>query len=151
MEPRNTYRLPLNKKEIQSVCKNSPAHKGRLRNSIDFLVPENTKVYSALGGKVVFLKKDSNEGGPHRRYWFKGNRIVIRHRNGEYTAYEHLKYKGATVRLGQSVRKGQLIGFSGNTGYSFGPHLHFEIFNDPTSDESEGVTLKINIKELKTK
>ena len=77
-----------------------------------------------------------------------GNRIVLRHKNSEYTAYEHLKYRGSNVKAGQSVRKGQVIGWSGNTGYSSRPHLHFEVFDKPEGDESEGTTLQVSFREL---
>ena len=144
MKTKNVYRLPLDRKLIGRVeYKKSPAHVGSLKHSIDFFVREGTPIKASLGGKVVYVKQSSNVGGNHRRYWFKGNRIVIAHKNGEYTAYEHLKYKGSKVRVGQIVKKGQVIGYSGNTGYSSIPHLHFEVFDNPAKDESEGTTLKI--------
>lgn len=142
--------LPLDTKDIQNWSKReSPAHSGKLRHSIDFFVPEGTKVYAAFGGRVIYVKQDSNAGGNHRRFWFMGNRIVLRHKNSEYTAYEHLKYRGSKVKAGQSVRKGQVIGYSGNTGYTSRPHLHFEVFNEPDKDESEGTTLQVSFRELK--
>ena len=147
---KNKYLLPLGRSEIRSFSKKkSPAHKGKLKHSLDFACEEGTSIYAAEGGKVVWLKDNSKEGGPSRKYWFKGNRIVIKHKNGEYTAYEHLRYKGSLVKLGQVVSKGQRIGFSGNTGYSSEPHLHFEVFNRPESDESEGTTLQVSFPELK--
>ncbi len=140
-EPATICSLP-----IKIKCrryKESLAHTGKLKHSMDFAVPESTRVYSALSGVVVFVKQNSRVGGPHRRYWYDGNRIVIRHRNGRYTAYEHLRYGGSRVKVGQRVRRGQFIGFSGNTGYSDGPHLHFELFHKPAEDECEGTTLRI--------
>lgn len=140
---RNNYRLPIRKKDIEEISNESIAHIGKLKNSLDFDCPEGTPIYAALGGVVVWLKNDSKVTGTTKKYWDLGNRIVIKHKNDEYTAYEHLKYKGARVKVGDKVRKGDLIGYSGNTGYSMGPHLHFEIFNKPASDESEGTTLQI--------
>lgn len=139
MKSSNVYSLPIKKR--CSRPKGSPAHIGKLRYSIDFSVPESTPVYASLGGTIVFAKNDSMIGGPHKRYWSQGNRIVIRHKNGEYSAYEHLQYRSSKVRLGQKIRRGQKIGLSGTTGYSYGPHLHFEVFNKPISDESEGITV----------
>ena len=146
---KNNYKLPVNKKDIIKVIKK---HAKELKYSIDFLIPEGTPIYAAYSGKVVWVNDDSNVGGrSKKKYWNLGNRIVIKHKNSEYTAYEHLKYKGAIVKVGQKVRKGQLIGFSGNTGWTHGPHLHFEVFNNPTKDESEGIILKVSFKELKKK
>ena len=144
MKCKNKYKFPLDKKWIRSNIKGKiGTHKGYLKHSIDFLVPEGTPVYAAAAGKIVWIRNDSNEGGAHKKYWFKGNRIVLKHKNGEYTAYEHLKYKRSLVNLGDKVKTGQIIVYSGNTGYSFHPHLHFEVFHKPCEDESEGETLEV--------
>lgn len=66
-----------------------------------------------------------------------GNYVQIKHDNNMYTLYAHLE-KGLKVKKGQRVKKGQVIGREGNSGYSLGPHLHFEVRNkdnyviDPT-------------------
>lgn len=146
---KNSYSLPIKKNAVEKCVRKSPAHNGKLKHSVDFLCKEGTPIYAAAKGTVVWLRKNSNQGGPHKKYWFKGNRIVIEHKNSEYTGYEHLKYRGVLVKLRQIVRKGQLIGYSGNTGYSFAPHLHFEVFVDPAPDKSEGTTIKVEFKDLK--
>ena len=56
-----------------------------------------------------------------------GNYVKIKHDNGYYTLYAHLKYNSVTVKVGDRVLKGQVIGYMGNTGYSKGAHLHFEV------------------------
>jgi murein DD-endopeptidase MepM/ murein hydrolase activator NlpD len=141
----------MRKKDVTDITRVSPAHRGRLRHSIDFIASEGRPIYAALGGKVTYVKQNSKVGGPHRRFWFKGNRIEINHKNDEYTAYEHLMYNGAKVKVGQTVRKGQLIGYSGNTGYSHRPHLHFEVFRYTGPDKNKDVeTLVISFK-LKVK
>jgi len=155
MRCKNKYQLPLNKKNIICPKKKLPSHSSqKLKNldyAVDFLVPVGTPIYAAASGKVIWVKTDSRAGGKNKKkYWNLGNRIVIRHKNGEYTAYEHLKYKGIIVKKGEKVKKGQLIGYSGDTGWStIGPHLHFEVFNNPEPDESEGKTLQVSFKELK--
>lgn len=58
-----------------------------------------------------------------------GNYVKIRHNDGYYTLYAHMKYKSVTVKNGDKVKKGQVIGYMGNTGHSYGGHLHFEVFN----------------------
>jgi murein DD-endopeptidase MepM/ murein hydrolase activator NlpD len=154
---KNKYRLPLNKKDIICPKKEIPSHSSqKLKNldyAVDFLVPIGTPVYASASGMVVWIKDDSKVGGnDKKKYWNLGNRIVIKHKNGEYTAYEHLKYKGAIVKVGQKVKKGQLIGYSGNTGWStIGPHLHFEVFIKPSKDQSEGETIPFSFERGSTK
>lgn len=150
----NNYSLPVRKKNIILWYKSTKSHKmhthvGKIRHSIDFVCNEGTPVYVALGGVVVWNRSGFRIGGPNKKYWYKGNRIVIRHKNGEFTAYEHLKYKGVVVKVGDLVSKHQLIGYSGNTGYSDRPHLHFEVFNNPAKDLSEGTTLWVSFKALR--
>lgn len=82
---------------------------------IDIEVPEGTDVYAACAGKVL-------AAGRHSGY---GLYIVLQHSNGYRTLYGHLSEIG--VYRGQFVEGGQVIGRSGNTGNSTGPHLHFEI------------------------
>ena len=150
MKCKNNYKLPVNIKDIIKVIKR---HTKELKYSIDFLIPIGTPIYSAYDGNVVWIKNNSKIGGRNKnKYWNLGNRIVIKHKNGEYTAYEHLKYKGVIVKVDQKVKRGQIIGYSGNTGWStIGPHLHFEVFNNPIKDESEGIVLKVSFKKLKKK
>jgi murein DD-endopeptidase MepM/ murein hydrolase activator NlpD len=147
---RNKYRLPLNEKDIIFPKEKLPPHEGKLKYAVDFLVPIGTPIYAAASGTVVWIKDDSKVGGENKKkYWNLGNRIVIKHKNGEYTAYEHLKYKGVVVKVGQKVRKGQLIGYSGNTGWStIGPHLHFEVFIKPSKDQSEGETIPFSFEKM---
>lgn len=130
MKAVNIYKLPLLVKNITEIDGiNSPAHEGLLKYAVDLECAERTPVYASLKGEVVSVKDDSNLGGPDEKYWNDGNRIEIRHENDEYTAYEHLMCKGSVVVLGDVIETGKLIGYSGNTGYSDSPHLHFEVFH----------------------
>lgn len=84
-------------------------------SGIDLSAKTGTSVYAAAGGKVVLASW----------YYGYGNCIVIDHGNGIKTRYAHLSaYK---VKAGATVSRGQLVGLSGNTGNSTGPHLHFEV------------------------
>lgn len=56
-----------------------------------------------------------------------GNYVKIKHQSGYYTLYAHMQYKSVCVKTGDRVKKGQVIGYMGNTGYSKGGHLHFEL------------------------
>ncbi|WP_221359342.1 M23 family metallopeptidase [Streptomyces beigongshangae] len=93
----------------------STTHSGQ-----DFAVSSGTRVLAAHGGTVV--KAGGNGAGDGPAY---GNAVVIRHADGAYSQYAHLSR--VDVRIGQTVKTGQRIALSGNTGNSSGPHLHFEI------------------------
>lgn len=89
---------------------------GRNHNGIDLDLDIGDTVYAAWSGKVRYAKY--NEGG-------FGNLVVIRHFNGLETFYAHLSK--FLVFPDQDVEAGEPIGLGGNTGRSFGPHLHFEV------------------------
>ncbi|MFE4538904.1 M23 family metallopeptidase [Streptomyces scopuliridis] len=90
----------------------------------DFAVPVGTPVHAAHSGTVV--KAGPNGAGDGPAY---GNAIVIKHKNGTYSQYAHLSQ--VKVYVGQKVTTDKVIGLSGNTGNSSGPHLHFEIRTTP--------------------
>ena len=129
MNSPNTYSLPVPKKFLKHIDRNSsPAHIGKLRNAIDLVAPENTPVLAAADGIVTAVKDDSNIGGPDPSYWMYTNFITIMHSNGEYTRYDHLAYHSSKVKSGQYVSAGEEIGKVGMTGYTYVPHLHFQVF-----------------------
>jgi murein DD-endopeptidase MepM/ murein hydrolase activator NlpD len=135
------YILPVPKAKIQRIVSSSVTHIGNLCNAIDFLVSDGTEVYAAADGTVTAVKDDSNIGGRDPKYWYDGNFIVIQH-NGESTGYEHLRYKDIIVKEGDIVKQGQVIGYSGSTGYARGPHLHFEVMKFYGPGNEDYVTLK---------
>jgi murein DD-endopeptidase MepM/ murein hydrolase activator NlpD len=88
---------------------------GRMHEGIDLAVGVGTPVVAAASGTVIVAG------------WLGGygNLVVIDHGNGISTAYGH--NTSVTVGVGQSVAQGQLISYSGSTGHSTGPHVHFEV------------------------
>lgn len=89
----------------------------RMHRGVDLGYPTGTPVAAAWDGQVR-ISKGSDTGG-------YGNLIVIRHDNGLETYYAHLSRR--LVNPGQMVHAGDIIGLGGNTGRSYGSHLHFEI------------------------
>lgn len=82
----------------------------------DFPAPVGTPVYAVASGIVL----SPTSGG------WAGTNVVIQHANGGATLYAHLSKR--LVSVGDAVKAGQLIGYSGQTGRAFGPHLHFEYY-----------------------
>ena len=142
MKSKNVYCLPLRSKEVGSVGTSSPAHNGKFKHSIDYTVPEGTPVYAALDGVVSFVEQNSKVSGLDKKFENEGNGVRIKHRNNESSEYWHLRYHGVKVKLKQKVKQGQLIGYSGNTGWTHKPHLHFSVFNTKTEE-----TLKTNLED----
>lgn len=154
--------LPVPKEKISKCASRriSPAHVGNLKNSIDFYVPQGTPVCAAADGIVFGIKDDSKIGGPNVKFWADGNYVEIKHGNefrgilfrryehltNILTKYEHLMYKGIVVEIGQEIKSGQIIGYSGNTGISEAPHLHFELFMTFGEGPDDYVTLKARFK-----
>jgi murein DD-endopeptidase MepM/ murein hydrolase activator NlpD len=125
----NKYKIPIPKGFLQKIDKtSSPVHIGKLRNAIDFIAPEDTPVLAAANGIVTYVKDDSKTGGPDISFWDYTNFIVIMHSHGEYSRYDHLKYHSVKVKKGQNVNAGQEIAKVGITGYTYIPHLHFQVF-----------------------
>jgi murein DD-endopeptidase MepM/ murein hydrolase activator NlpD len=121
--------MPISIDLLQQMDRtSSPAHIGNLRNAVDFIAPKNTPVLVAADGEVAFVNDDSNIGGPDPSYWTTTNFITIKHPFGEYSRYDHLEYHSAKVRVGQQVRAGQEIARIGMTGFTYIPHLHFQVF-----------------------
>jgi murein DD-endopeptidase MepM/ murein hydrolase activator NlpD len=100
----------------------------KMHTGIDWAAQIGTPILASGTGVI-------EEAGPKGQY---GNYIRIRHANGYQTAYAHMSRFAQGVREGVKVRQGQVIGFVGNTGFSTGPHLHYEVlvnnrFVDPLS------------------
>jgi murein DD-endopeptidase MepM/ murein hydrolase activator NlpD len=129
MNALNHYSMPVPKNALQKIDRiSSPAHVGKLRNSVDFIVAQDTPVLAAAEGVVTFVKDDSYLGGPSLEYWHDSNFIVIQHTNGEYSRYDHLAHRSAAVRAGHHVKRGQVIARVGMTGFTYLPHVHFQVF-----------------------
>ncbi len=100
-------------------------HKGDGRFSLDFSLPLGTPVHAARSGRVIWTVDHFREGGMGDAFRGKDNRVEILHADGSIALYGHLQWHGVKVKPGDLVPTGQLLGYSGNTGYSGGPHTAF--------------------------
>jgi murein DD-endopeptidase MepM/ murein hydrolase activator NlpD len=97
--------------------------------AIDWSMPEGTAVLAARDGVVVSYNQDALGNGltPDFLLLEKANWVILRHLDGTLGCYFHLRQSGVSVTPGQTVKRGQTVGYSGNTGFSSAPHLHFEV------------------------
>lgn len=113
---------PVNNKQLTLLAAGkkpliNPFHRAiREHHGVDYLVPEGTAVFATADGTVKSL---SEKNSSH------GKSIVISHGNGYETSYSHLL--DIRVKKGQTVKRGDIIALSGNSGLSFVPHLHYEV------------------------
>ena len=101
-------------RRIHPIYKTSRFHWGN-----DFTAPVGTEIYSTGKGKVVIVEKSSTGYGYH---------VIVDHGYGYQTLYAHMSK--INVRQGQQVKRGEILGFIGNTGLSTAPHLHYEVIKD---------------------
>ncbi|EQD47261.1 peptidase M23B [mine drainage metagenome] len=102
------------------------AHKG-----VDYAAPMGTPIYAAGDGVVQFKGWENGYG----------NFVLIRHNRDISTAYGHMSRFASSLRKGERVRQGQVIGYVGMTGLATGPHLHYEFRVDGTQRDPLTVTL----------
>jgi len=132
LKPDNSYiySLPFAKGSkfllIQAYNSNM-SHQNEI--SLDFKMKKGSKICAARAGIVTAVKKDSDVGGLKDEYLSEGNHIIIKHDDGSEAMYWHLQKDGVLVNIGDAVTQGQLIGYSGNTGYTAFPHLHFQVYD----------------------
>ena len=120
-----------------NVCEITQEYKDSSHKGIDIVGKNYTldNIVAHSNGTVVQVTKDCNantngENGNSLNRSNPSNMVKIDHGNGYQTRYLHLAYGTVKVSVGQKVPKGQALGYMGNTGYSFGGHLHFEVMKD---------------------
>lgn len=127
------YSLPYEKGKsfllVQGYQSKIFSHRGEF--ALDFKMKTGTKVCAARSGIVISVREDSQRGGIGIKYLSEGNHVIIKHDDGTYANYWHLKYNGALVDVGDTVKQGQAIGLAGKTGFALFPHLHFEVTTHP--------------------
>jgi len=149
------YLLPYNPTHNFTVMQGYRGSFSHQKGSInefayDFEMPVGTPVCAARGGIVIGVRQDSDAGGASPEFKLSANYVMIRHSDGTYAEYLHLRKGGVTVNLGQTVVVGQPIGFSGVTGFTSGPHVHFAVFHiidKESGPERESLPIRIRTKE----
>ncbi|MBL8213455.1 MAG: peptidoglycan DD-metalloendopeptidase family protein [Bryobacterales bacterium] len=121
------YRLPFPAQE-QWVITQPPnggySHWGRTQHAYDLAPRQGGCVVAMRGG--IAITRDLGYGQTPRLRIF-GNYITIQHDDGEYSHYGHLRSRSFKVRDGERVEQGQALALVGNSGYSFGTHLHVQV------------------------
>lgn len=123
------YSLPYQEGKTQSIFQ---GYNGKFSHqnefALDFDLKMGSEILAVRGGIVVEVINNFNQNCPDISCAKYNNRIFIMHSDGTFADYSHLKYRGAVVKKGDVVKKDQLIGYSGSTGFASGPHLHFAVF-----------------------
>jgi murein DD-endopeptidase MepM/ murein hydrolase activator NlpD len=141
-----TYTIPYLEGEQYGI---GQAYGGRFSHfmkgkthAIDFTMDVGTPICAARDGLVLDVKEDSDRRGKTYKSQEHGNYIVIYHEDGTMANYFHIKKNGSKVKVGERVVAGQVIALSGNTGWSSGPHLHFQVYSFNTEMEVKTVPTK---------
>lgn len=142
-----TYRLPFAPNSDFRMVQGfggGYSHYGSSKYAVDFAMPIGTPVHAAREGVVIDVEQRHNRGGASRRYSKYANYIVLLHPDGTTGEYYHLQHNGVRVKLGDPVQQGQLIGLSGNTGFSSLPHLHFAVYQAKPFGEYQSLPFEFN-------
>lgn len=126
------YQLPFRIGRKSRICgaygTKTHRHNNEIEYAIDFAMPVGTVVCAARSGTVIAVREESDSGGPDLRFAKAANYVFIKHDDGSIAQYYHLSKNGVLVKPGDQVKTGDFIGLSGVTGWTSGPHLHFEVF-----------------------
>lgn len=113
-------------------------------NALDFTMPVGTELTAIRDGIVVRVVEKNSKHCEDRSCAQYANNILIYHSDGTFSDYVHIKKNGSKMKVGDKVKQGQHIGYSGNVGWTTGPHLHIEVFL-PRIDHRETLKTKFLI------
>ena len=141
------YRLPYARGKQYPVLQGFDSrfsHKGRERYAIDFNMPVGTPVHAARAGVVAAIEQSHNRGCWENGCGQYANYVVIVHADGTTGEYYHLQQNGVVVSEGEQVSRGQLIAYSGNTGHTTMPHLHFAVYRTVDRGLTQSLAIRFN-------
>jgi murein DD-endopeptidase MepM/ murein hydrolase activator NlpD len=126
------YTLPYAPGSTQKIIQGfhgAFSHTGDDEYALDFGLSSNTPVLAAREGVVASVEERYSQGGAQPYYRNRVNCVRVRHSDNTIGEYDHFVHDGVAVEEGQKVQRGDLIGYSGSTGFSSGPHLHFCVYS----------------------
>lgn len=123
------YQLPYEENKTHLLVQGYFSHyTHKHRAALDFKMKKGTKVCAARSGIIVRLKENGKKGGSSIKNRTFGNFVVVQHEDSSRTGYWHLQFNSVLVNVGDTVKQGQVIALSGNSGYTYFPHLHFIVW-----------------------
>jgi murein DD-endopeptidase MepM/ murein hydrolase activator NlpD len=120
------------------------SHTGEMQYAFDWAMPEGTEVLAAREGVVARVQDGFSESGIDPKFARKENHVLVLHADGTFGAYLHLR-KGIPLVEGQQIRTRERIGWSGNTGQSSAPHLHFSVHRRAGATLTESVPIRFGV------
>lgn len=118
------------------------SHTGLEAFAIDFDMQVGTAIHAARAGVVARVVESHSKGCWEDGCGKYANFIVIVHNDGTTGEYYHLQRDGSVVDVGDRVSQGQLIGYSGNTGHTTMPHLHFAVYRATTGGNTQSIPVR---------
>jgi murein DD-endopeptidase MepM/ murein hydrolase activator NlpD len=141
------YAMPFGGTEPRPLVQGfngSDTHMLGMRYALDFGMPGGTPVLAARSGIVVHVQDGFTVGGIDPDLLDRANLVVVGHRDGTMASYGHLS-PGVVVAVDDSVAEGDLLGYSGSTGFAGRPHLHFHVGVRALGDP--GRTIRVRMKD----
>jgi murein DD-endopeptidase MepM/ murein hydrolase activator NlpD len=144
-DPDQLYAVPFGgsaPREIIQGFDGPDTHRLGMRYALDFAMPEGTPILAARSGVVLYIQDGFTEGRRDPDLLERSNIVVVAHGDGTMASYGHLT-PGIPVARGDSIQAGELLGYSGATGFAGTPHLHFHVGVRMLGDPGRTVPIRL--------